>query len=222
MFVGHLAVALAAKRVEPGVSLGWLVGASFGLDLIWPVLLLAGLERVRIDPGNTAFTPLAFDAYPWSHSLLMVGAWALAAGGAAAAVYGRRRAGTIVGSLVLSHWVLDWVTHRPDLPLWPDGPMTGLGLWQSVAATLVVEGGLFVAGIAAYVRFTHARDRTGFWALAGLIGLTGLIWISSPWSPAPPHARAIAFAGLASWLFPVWGAWIERHRGLNPPRVAGP
>lgn len=163
MFVGHLAVALASKRVAPKVSLGWLVGASFGLDLLWPVLLLAGVEHVRIDPGNTAFTPLAFDAYPWSHSLLMVLFWAMVVGGVAASRLQSRSAGTLVGVLVVSHWVLDWISHRPDLPLWPGGPVAGLGLWNTIAGTILVEGALFVAGIELYRRTTRARDRVGLW-----------------------------------------------------------
>ncbi len=140
MFVGHLAVALAAKRVEPRAPLGTLVGAAFAFDLIWPVLLLAGIEMVRIDPGNTAFTPLAFDDYPWSHSLSMAFVWAVAVGRVAAAVLRHARAGLIIGLTVLSHWVLDFFMHRPDLPLWPGGPEVGLGLWNSIPLTLLVEG----------------------------------------------------------------------------------
>jgi hypothetical protein len=64
MFIGHLAVALGAKSLAPRVPLAWLVGAAFGLDLLWPVFLQLGFEHVRIDPGNTAFTPLDFESYP--------------------------------------------------------------------------------------------------------------------------------------------------------------
>src|SRR5688500_398942 len=118
MFIGHFAAAMAAKRVAPGVSLGWLVAAAQLPDLLWPVLLLAGVERARIAPGDPAFTPLAFDHYPWSHSLLMVALW----GALLAGLHRWRRGGVAGGSIVLaalvvSHWVLDWVTHRPDLPL---------------------------------------------------------------------------------------------------------
>jgi membrane-bound metal-dependent hydrolase YbcI (DUF457 family) len=215
MFVGHLAVALAAKRTAPRVSLGWLVGASFGIDLLWPILLLTGAERVVIDPGNTAFTPLDFESYPWSHSLLMVGVWAVLVGAIARRRLGDLRGALVVGGLVVSHWVLDWLTHRPDLPLWPSGPVTGLGLWNSVAGTLVVEGVMFAAGIVAYVSATRATSRVGTWALVGLITLTGAIWISGPWSAPPPGATAIAVVGLAMWLFPLWAAWIDRHRSTD-------
>ena len=80
MFVGHVAVALSAKRIEPRLSLGALVAAACGLDLLWPVLVLLGIEVVHVDPGNTAFTPLDFVSYPWSHSLLMAVVWAAIAG----------------------------------------------------------------------------------------------------------------------------------------------
>jgi hypothetical protein len=212
MFVGHLAAALAARRVEHRAPLGALVAAAFALDLIWPVLLLAGVESVRIDPGNTAFTPLAFDNYPWSHSLSMAIVWSIAAGRVAAAVLKHARAGLVVGLTVLSHWVLDFVTHRPDLPLWPGGPRAGLGLWNSIPLTLAVEGALFAACIVLYLSSTRPRDAAGKWAFWALVLLTTAIWVSGPFSPPPPSATAIAVVGLALWLFPVWGGWIERHR----------
>jgi membrane-bound metal-dependent hydrolase YbcI (DUF457 family) len=162
VFVGHTAVALAAKSRAPEVPLGWLVAAAFGLDLLWPIFLLTGLERVSIVPGATAFTPLVFDSYPWSHSLLMACAWGLCA---AALVRWRGMTGGVallVGGVVVSHWVLDFVTHAPDMPLWPgSSPRVGLGLWRSVPATLLVEGALFVAGIALYARATRPADRIG-------------------------------------------------------------
>jgi hypothetical protein len=212
MFVGHLAVALGAKQAAPRAPLGALIGAAFALDLIWPVFLLAGIEMVRIDPGNTAFTPLAFDYYPWSHSFSMAIVWAVAIGRIAAAVLKHARAGLVIGLTVLSHWLLDFVTHRPDLPLWPGGPQVGLGLWNSIPLTLTIEGVLFAAGIALYLRATRPRDALGTWSLWGLVLLTTAIWVSGPFSPPPPSEMAIAVVALAMWLFPLWGWWIERHR----------
>jgi hypothetical protein len=212
MFVGHLAVALAARRAERRAPFGALVGAAFGLDLVWPLFLLAGIETVRIDPGNTAFTPLAFASYPWSHSLSMAVVWSVVAGRVAAAILKRARAGLFIGLAVLSHWVLDFVTHRPDLPLWPGGPLVGLGLWNSLPLTLVVEGVLFAAAVALYLRATRPRDAVGRWALWGLVLLTTAIWISGPFSPPPPSVTAVALVTLALWLLPFWAQWIERHR----------
>src|SRR5438046_8512683 len=129
MFVGHLAVALAAKTRAPRTSLGVFVAAAIGLDLLWPFFLLVGIEHVHVDPGNTKFTPLAFDSYPWSHSLLMAIVWGLA-GAFIIRVRARNdvRTQVLVFLLVVSHWVLDFVSHRPDLPLWPgQSPRVGLG-----------------------------------------------------------------------------------------------
>lgn len=213
MFVGHFAVALGAKRAVPRVSLGALVAAAILLDLIWPVPLLAGVEHVRIDPGNTAFTHLAFDHYPWSHSLLTTMVWGSAAAALMLARGRARTAAVVVGLAVVSHWVLDFVTHRPDLPLWPGGALAGAGLWNSIPATFIVEGLLFVGAVEMYRRAFPARDGIGRWAFVGLLAFTTLIWVSGPFSPPPPGVQAIVGAGLAMWLFPIWAAWIDRHRG---------
>ena len=212
MFVGHLAVALGAKRVSPRTPLAALIGAAFGLDLMWPILLLAGIEHVRVDPGHTAFTPLAFDHYPWSHSLSMAVVWAVAVGRLSVVLLKRSAAGLVIGLAVVSHWLLDYVTHIADLPLWPGGPEVGLGLWNSIPGTLVVEGIFFSAAVFAYVRSTRPRQKAGTWSLWALIMLTVMIWVSGPWSPPPPNERAIAWVGLAMWLFPIWGTWIDRTR----------
>lgn len=215
MFVGHFAIALGAKRAQPRLPLALLVAATLGLDLLWPVFLLAGVESVSIDPGNTAFTPASFDHYPWSHSLIMALAW-----GALLALVARARVGAVAsavaGAVVVSHWVLDFVTHGPDLPLWPGSAKFGLGLWNSIPGTLIVEGLLFAGAIVFYRRAFPARDATGRWALWALVAFTSIIWASGPWAPPPPDAGAIAFVGLAMWLFPLWAAWIERHREATP------
>ena len=176
------------------------------------MLLLAGIETVRIDPGNTAFTPLAFDHYPWSHSLSMAVVWAVVVGRVSAAVLKHTRAGLVIGLTVLSHWVLDYVTHRPDLPLWPGGPTVGLGLWNSIPLTIVVEGTLFATAVLLYLRETRARDAMGKWAFLALVVFTTAIWLSGPFSPPPPSATAVAAVALALWLLPFWAQWIERHR----------
>jgi len=217
MFVGHLAVSLGAKAAEPRVPLSVLVAASFGLDLLWPVLLLAGVETVRIAPGDTAFTPLAFESYPWSHSLLMVLGWGVAAWLVTYRFARNLRVSLVVAVVVVSHWVLDFVTHRPDLPLWPAGPRVGLGVWNSIPATILLEGAMFVGAIAIYTRAQRPLDAAGTWAFWALVALTGVIWISQPWSPPPPDARAIAIVGMAMWLFPWWAAWIDRHRAAREP-----
>ena len=212
MFVGHLAVALGIKRASPRTPLAALVAAAFGLDLLWPILLLIGVESVRVDPGHTAFTPFDFEHYPWSHSLSMAVVWAVAVGRLAVVVLKRSVTGLLIGMALVSHWLLDYVTHIADLPLWPGGPEVGLGLWNSIPGTLLVEGALFAALLGLYVRGTRPRRTAGKWSLWSLILLATLIWMSGPWSPPPPDERAIAVVGLAMWLLPLWGSWIDRTR----------
>jgi len=215
MFVGHLAVALGAKKLEPNLPLSAGVAAAFGVDLLWPLFLLLGLETVRVAPGDTAFTQLAFESYPWSHSLLLVSAWAALATVAGKLLLGDLRSGTILGALVLSHWLLDALTHRPDLPLWPGGPVVGLGLWNSIPATIAVEGLLFLGAIAVYFSVSKARDRVGSGALWGLLLLTGILWVTQPWAPPAPSASAVAWSALALWILPPWAHWAEKHRDVR-------
>jgi membrane-bound metal-dependent hydrolase YbcI (DUF457 family) len=216
MFIGHHAAGFVAKRLAPDVSLGTLFAATMWIDLVWPILLLANVEQVRIDPGNTAFTPLDFVHYPITHSLLMVVGWSLAAAILYRLLRGSVRNAIVVGAGVLSHWVLDFVTHRPDLPLWPNGPKVGLGLWESVPATVVVEVALFAIGLALYLRTTRAQDRTGSVALWALVIFTLLIYVANITSPPPPDPTMIGYVGLAAWLFVPWGLWIDRHRRVIP------
>jgi membrane-bound metal-dependent hydrolase YbcI (DUF457 family) len=216
MFVGHLALAFAAKTRTPRTSLGLLFAAAEGLDLLWPPLLILGIERVRIDPGNTPFTPLAFDAYPWSHSLLMTLVWGLLLGG----IVWRRGAGgqaaAWVGGLVVSHWFLDALTHRPDLPLWPgNSPLIGLGLWNSIPATIAIEGLLFAGGLGLYLRATTAGDRVGSWGLGIFVILQLAMWLSGPFAAPPPSPSLVAWGTLGLWLFIIWAAWIDRHRRVR-------
>ncbi len=212
MFIGHFAVALGAKRLAPRASLGTLVAAAQLIDLVWPVLVLAGVEVVRIDPGNTAFTPLDFVSYPFSHGASSVLLWA-AAFGALHAWRRRDQAGAwTVAGLVVSHWLLDALTHRPDLPLWPGGPRVGLGLWNSVPATVAVEALLLAGGVYLYYRTTRWKDGVGRFGLYAFLGLLVLIGVANLLGPPPPSAQAIGAAGLATWLFVPLAAWIDRHR----------
>jgi hypothetical protein len=213
MILGHYGVALAAKRAAPGTSLGTLVLAAQWLDEIWPILLLAGVERVRVVPGLMAANPLDFVSYPISHSLLAVLGWGVLFG---LLYYARRRyriGAWVVGAAVVSLWVLDVVVHRPDLPLWPgSGVKVGVGLWSSVAATIAVELVLLGAGLVVYLRTTRARDRIGSWGLGAMIVLLVLVFLGGFAGPPPPNTRALALSALGLWLFVPWGWWVDRHR----------
>lgn len=222
MFLGHIGIAFAAKRAAPKVSLGVLVAAATWIDLIWPLFVLAGVERVELRPGDTAMTPLAFVDYPYTHSLLAVLGWSVLAAVLYALVRrgGGWRGPLTVGALVTSHWVLDLLTHRPDLPLWPGGPLVGLGLWNFPAIALLLELAIFAGGVALYLWSTRPLDRVGRLSLAALVTLLVAIYLVNTVGPPPPSAEAVVGAALAAWLFVPWAAWIDLHRAstvLPPP-----
>ena len=219
MFIGHAAVALAAKPLAPRTSLGLLLAAAFWLDFVWPLLVLAGIERVEIAPGDTAFTPLRFVHYPWTHSLAAAIAWGVLVALVFWRIAGVRDA-VVLGALVFSHWPLDALVHRPDLPLWPGGDaMIGLGLWNSVQATLAIECAMFAGGVAIYVRSTPARDRIGAFSFWALIGFLLLAYAANVLGPPPPSVAAIAYVGFAGGaLFALWAWWADRHRGVIKPQ----
>jgi hypothetical protein len=161
MFLGHFAIAMGAKKVAPEASLGtYVLGAQLA-DLIWPIFLLLGWERVRIAPGITRVTPLDFVSYPYSHSLLAQVLWGIALGAVYFAVRRNARAAIVLAACVPSHWVLDYLMHRPDLALVPGGARYGLGLWNSPAATLTLELILFAIGTVLYLSVTVAKDWVG-------------------------------------------------------------
>jgi len=223
MFIGHFAAGLAGKKLAPQVSLGTLFLAVQFVDLLWPVFLLLGFEHVRVDPGNTVVTPFDFYDYPLSHSLLGVMGWAVLFGGVYFLVR-RNRLGALIGAMgVLSHWLLDFLVHRPDLPILPTGgPYVGLSLWNSLIGTIVVELGLFAAGVALYLRTTRATDRMGGIALWSLLTVLLIIQLGNYFGGPPPESvTAIAMVGLAQWLLVAWGYWVDRHREPvgNPPAL---
>jgi hypothetical protein len=137
------------------------------------------------------------------------------AGGAYFFLRRDRVAAIVLAAGVLSHWVLDVIVHRPDMPLAPGGgPRLGLGVWNHFGLTVILELLLYGAGIAVYVETTRARDRAGHWALWSLVGFLAVTWVASVAGPPPPSERAVAVTGLAMWLFVPWGYWIDRHRAI--------
>jgi hypothetical protein len=212
MFVGHYGLALAAKRIAPRTSLGTLFLAAQLVDLVWPMFLLAGIERVRIVPHDNPFLRLQFEYYPWTHSLVTCLCWGLAAGVVYFLTRTDARSATIVGALVVSHWVLDFVTHVPDLAIYPGGPVVGLGLWRSFIGTVVVEALLFAVGGVMYARVTKPVDRTGRYAFLALVAFLAVIFFANAYSPPPPDVNAVAWGSLAAWVFPLFGWWVDRHR----------
>jgi len=213
MFIGHFGAGLAAKKVASGVSLGTLFLAAQFLDLLWPTLLLLGVERVRIVPGATEVTPLVFTHYPVSHSLAAVAGWALLTGLVYLLIRKDRRGAIVLAALVISHWLLDVIVHKPDLPLYPGGAArVGLNAWSSLPLTLAIEVPLFALGVWLYARATAPVDGIGKWGLAGLVVFLFAIYLGNLFGGPPPGVAVIAWAGQLQWLLVLWGYWIDRHR----------
>jgi len=216
MFIGHYALGFAAKRMAPRTSLGTLFAAPTLADLLWPVFLLLGWEQARVVPGPNPFLNLWLDDIPVSHSLVALIAWGLLFGYLYRTRTGYTRGALVVGLLVLSHWVLDVLTHRPDMPLYPGSVKVGLGLWNSVAGTLIVEGAMFVAGVAIYAAATRPRDGVGRYGFWGLVAVLAASYVSSLFAPPPQDMTALAtFAIIFGWLFVLFGWWVDKHRGLR-------
>lgn len=213
MFIGHFGLALASKRLTPRVNLGWSLLAAQTLDTLWPVLVLSGVESVAIKPGLVAANPLAFEHYPYSHSLLIAAVWGLLFGGAAKLLGRSLKEAVVLGLLVLSHWFLDLLVHVPDLPLGlSEGPKLGLGLWASIPYSIALELGALLLGSWAYFSQTRAKDAIGRWSLPALLALLTVIQLASYFGPPPPSPQAVAVSALGMGLFFVWGAWGDRHR----------
>lgn len=214
MFIGHYAVGLGCKRLAPTVSLGALFLACQWADLLWPTLVLAGIERFSIRPGTTAVTPLDFDYYPFSHSLLALLVWGILLGLIYRTVTGNTwRTSVVLAALVLGHWVLDFIVHRPDMPLAPGlSPKLGLGLWNSIPATLAVEFGLYTTGVWLYLKTTMARDRIGSIGLWVLLLFLAVVEVANTFGPPPPSVTAVTISAEAMWLVVIWGYWVDWHR----------
>ncbi len=214
MFLGHFGLAYAAKRVVPRVSLGSLFFAAQWADLLWPLLLLLGIEHAEVKPGATAVTPLAFTDYPYSHSLLGLCAMGALLGLLHFAFKRSRREAWVLALLVPSHWLLDWFVHAPDLPLYPHAStLHGLGIWRFPFATAAIEFALLGGGAAIYLSATRGYGRRGRWGAWALMVFLALVYLDGLLDPSSPDSIAdVAYAAAAMWLLIPWAAWADRRR----------
>ena len=213
MFVGHFAVALAAKRVTPRLPLPLLFAAVQFLDLLWPVFILLGVEHARVTPGFAAASPLDLYDFPISHSLVTSLGWSVLF--ASPLLIKRRfREAAVLAACVFSHFILDFASHTPDMPLYPGGHAKfGLGMWNSLAATIAIEGALFVAGIVIYLRATRATGRAGTIGFAVLMVVLAASWLSGALAPPPPDIKAVALTIVVAIPLIMGAAWlIDRRR----------
>jgi hypothetical protein len=208
MFIGHFAVALAAKTKAPKLPLWTLMGASQLLDIGWSGLVIAGIEKVRIDP---ALKGSPFDLYdmPYTHSLPAAILWSGAAGMVAYLAASRSRlVGLVIGGTVFSHWLLDLLVHRPDLSLGVSSIKLGLGLWNWPGVELALELALFLS--AALLWWPGAARMGRVRPLLFLAWLLVLQLIDEI-MPPPSSGAMAALSALAAYGTVIVAAWqLER------------
>jgi len=213
MFIGHFGAGFAGKKFEKSASLGTYFMAAQWIDLIWPILLLLGIEKAEIKPGVTTVTPLDFTYFPFTHSLFGVIVWAVLFGMVYFVIKKKSRAAIILALLVLSHWFFDLLVHIPDLPIFPGNSLkVGFGLWNSLPATIILEGLIFTLGVYFYYKVTKAKNKIGTYSLIGLIAFLVVMYLANLFGPPPDSINAIGIVGNAQWLIILWGYWIDKNR----------
>lgn len=215
MFIGHYGPSFACKAWKPVVPLWVLFVAVQLVDIVWAVLVLLGIEKVRIVPGITATNP--FDLYymPFTHSLPGAIFWSVGAAVVYRAVAPAQKwaAAAIVGVAVFSHWALDLVVHRPDLPLYDDAYKVGFGLWNYPAIAFLLEIALLFGGIALYLRVTEPIDVIGRYGMT-VLGLFAVVLQAYVFfGPPPVSDTAFALTALVLYFaFAVLVYWLEGKR----------
>lgn len=214
MFIGHYGISFAARSFEKTIPLWLLFLAVQFVDVVWAILVLAGIEKVRIVPGITATNPLDLYYMPYTHSLVGAAVWSLIALAAYKFARGGPTAGAVlIGLAVVSHWVLDLIVHIPDLPIYDNTAKVGLGLWNYPATAFGLEIVLLFGGLVLYIRSSTARSQIGRFGMPALavilVGLQAIVFFGAP--PESPSAAAVT-ALFAFLLFAALAFWLERYR----------
>ena len=208
MFIGHFAVGLASKKFSQLPSLAVMFIAVQFLDLIWPIFVLTGIESFKIEEGITVLTPLDFTHYPYSHSLTMSIVWGLLFGLVYFLCTKQKRNSILMAGLVFSHWILDFITHRPDLQLTPFSDYrVGLGLWNYPVVAVFIEVGFFILGVYLYFTSVRPKRKIAFWLF---ISFFLVIHVMNLLGSPPPSIEAVAWSANLMWLFVLWAWWIEK------------
>ena len=215
MFVGHYGPSLAAKAVQKSIPLWLLFLAVQLVDIVWAILVLLGIEKVRIVPGITATNPLDLYYMPYTHSLVAAIVWSLLLSG----IYrltpraSNWTAAAFVGVAVFSHWVLDLLVHRPDLPLYDNTAKVGFGLWNFPVIAFLLEAAFLFGGIFYYLKKTSPTGTGGRYGMI-IFGVVMLAVQSSVFfGPPPPSPQAVAVMALVSYfVFAGVAWWLEGKR----------
>lgn len=204
MFAGHIGAGLALARMDRQLNPGWLVAASLWPDLLLWALVLLGVEQIVLP--TTPGTQPGFH-FPWSHSLAATLAWSAAAGAIALLRRATRRAATLLAAAVASHWVVDAVVHRAELPLGgPGSPQVGLGLWERLPLGLCLEAVLTLGGLLLFLAGAKVgRGRS--WGIAALtLALLVFTILGMTLAPTPPSSLVTQVLVIAAYL------WLGRAR----------
>lgn len=223
MFIGHFGLSFAAKKAAPKVSLATLFIATQFVDILWPFMLIFNIEKVAVTPGYTKVNSYEFLYFPYTHSLFMGLVWGILTALIYFLIKKDTRGAIVIGLCVISHWFLDLVVHRADLPITPFGNYkAGFGLWNHVAATLIVELIIFFGGLFIYTSITRAKNKKGSRGLWALAALLILVTISNTFGPTPPNSITtlfISFIILMTILISLAG-WVDKNRELSLSKQA--
>ncbi len=219
MFIGHYGPALAAKAVVKAVPLWMLFVAAQWVDFLWATLVILGIEKVRIIENFFGVSPLDLYYMPFSHGLPSAVLLSLLAGGLAAAVLGGNRIAVIaaVGATSFSHWLLDLVVHRPDLPLVFDEMKVGFGLWEYPYVSVPVEIALVFLGVWIYDRAVPSPTRAGqiaLWALG--FAMAALQVQNTFFNEHPATPQGFAQLSLLGYVLLTAGAAVVDHLRKEP------
>jgi len=222
VFIGHYAIAFAAKKNVPAVSLGWLFIAVQFLDLLWPTLLLLDVEHVNINYDPSELTPLKFTYYPISHSLLMATIWAILFGIVCYIFTKKRAYGFVLFLCVISHWFLDLLVHYPDLPLYPgNSPKVGLGLWGMPFLENIIEFVMLTAGVILYLSATREKNKAGKYLTWVLVLVLVAAHLANILGPTPTNTKIVAWGAQLMWLFVIIAFWADKNRIPTVDTAAG-
>ena len=219
MFIGHYAPAFAAATSPKSPRLGALFVAAQLVDIAFFSFLILGIEKMRMLPGATAMNAMDLYGMPWTHSLAGAIGWGLAFAIAVKALRGSWTAGAIGGAVVVSHWLIDLLVHRPDLTLAGSPPKLGLGLWNHPWIEIPLELAFAFGGLWFFVSRTRATGATGKWspwALAvGMAALQMVNWTTPQPNEAGPAPASTGWLGLFAYaLLALLAWWVARTRRL--------
>lgn len=219
MFIGHFGLSFAAKKAAPKVSLPTLFIATQFVDILWPFMLIFNIEKVVIVPGYTQVNAYEFLYFPYTHSLLMGIIWGIVIASIYFLIKKDIRSSVVIGLCVLSHWFFDLIVHTTDLPITPFGDYkVGFGLWNHVAATLIIEFFIFFGGLFVYTSITKAKNKKGMWGLWGLAILLVIVTLSNTFGPPPPDSVKILFMSfiILMIIIIVLAGWVDKNREIKP------